>query len=90
MSTSLYYLPTNLYTSMVDFIYVCRLVESDLRGPLQQDDENKQPIYTNNKRHRFVGKELWILVPFWWTTKGLILYFVSRTCGIFGKKYSTM
>ena len=28
--TSLYYLPTNLYTSVVDFLYVRRLVESAL------------------------------------------------------------
>ena len=30
---SLQYLPTNLYTSVVDFIYFRRLVESPLEGP---------------------------------------------------------
>ena len=31
-----------------------------------------------------------ILALFWQMTKGLILYFVSMRCGVFGKKYSTM
>ena len=33
--TSLYYLPTNLYTSVVDLIYVRRLVESALKAPVE-------------------------------------------------------
>ena len=38
--TSLYYLPSNLYTSVVDFIYVCRLVESALYPNSQMYSSN--------------------------------------------------
>ena len=45
---SLYYLPTNLDTSVADFIYLRSLVESPLKGPLPPDNETEK-IY-----HRYI------------------------------------
>ena len=72
--TSLHYLPTNLYTSVVDLIYVRRPMESPLQSV---NNTSENTVQWKDKKHwsaeqlnrsrrsaRGMGP-LWILEPFW-------------------------